>query len=481
MAKQLLSRMSYLEQRQYPLQRREYLDTDAKVQSLLEKLNEMYYERLFQETRLQCLALQEKIVQECLNSAKNDSTHWVHAYYNALDGVLKSRIASYVDYLAARKHDNSSVMSVTHLEIQLDSLLSEYYIQEQVFALKENLPEFLADIQLQYQEQDAAYNELFDAIALEGMKINEIDEHWVAFSKKNEAALKSQIKRDLLALAEFGDLYCVKQCVKNIPKKLRKTYLNRSVVTLRDDITQVNTSALHIACLYGHADIVSYLLEQGADPLLQDMEGYLPIHRAVWSLEKDCGVSIIKLFVEFSPELLNAAGIYGRTALHTAAFRGNIAAVNCLIALGANLDVKETTTWMTPLHSAVLMKHAEVVKSLLMCGANPWVRDALQQTALQMAILNCDKTVVNNFISKGVVLSAVEVKALKLSIEKKAAPPSSLEMFQHLMSNYLETLGKPAIKETVSVAQLGQGISDVLQVSEDNTVTKLPPAPIRKV
>ncbi|OCK77967.1 ankyrin, partial [Lepidopterella palustris CBS 459.81] len=40
-------------------------------------------------------------------------------------------------------------------------------------------------------------------------------------------------------------------------------------------------TALHMASIYGKGDIVQLLLKSGADPLLQDKDGYCPLHYAV--------------------------------------------------------------------------------------------------------------------------------------------------------------------------------------------------------
>ncbi len=64
----------------------------------------------------------------------------------------------------------------------------------------------------------------------------------------------------------------------------------------------------------------------------------------------------------------------GRTALHFACDRGQIAAASLLIEKGAQVD-KLDEDGLTPLHYAAACEHPEIVRILLSSGADMNIRD----------------------------------------------------------------------------------------------------------
>lgn len=77
----------------------------------------------------------------------------------------------------------------------------------------------------------------------------------------------------------------------------------------------------------------------------------------------------------------------GATALHRAAFSGNLKAINMLLSVGAVVDSIVHPWRMTPLHLASLRGHMEAVDVLLESGASPALRDARGIDAAGWALL----------------------------------------------------------------------------------------------
>jgi len=65
-----------------------------------------------------------------------------------------------------------------------------------------------------------------------------------------------------------------------------------------------------------------------------------------------------------------AAGRGGIGALHLAAHRGHVAAIECVLGFGAELDAQEDVRGFTPLMSAVASGELEAVRALIAGGAN---------------------------------------------------------------------------------------------------------------
>jgi ankyrin repeat protein len=72
----------------------------------------------------------------------------------------------------------------------------------------------------------------------------------------------------------------------------------------------------------------------------------------------------------------------GTTALHRAAYGGHVAAVELLIAAGANLEAVSRRNGATPLHLAARASRAEVVVRLLNAGARLDHRNKRNESAL---------------------------------------------------------------------------------------------------
>lgn len=75
---------------------------------------------------------------------------------------------------------------------------------------------------------------------------------------------------------------------------------------------------------------------------------------------------------------------HGRSALHRAAARGHLPAVQLLVAWGAEVDTRDSLD-LTPLHHAARGGHMEVASHLLDKGAQVNAAGWLHKTALHLA------------------------------------------------------------------------------------------------
>jgi hypothetical protein len=76
-------------------------------------------------------------------------------------------------------------------------------------------------------------------------------------------------------------------------------------------------TALHVAVIRGHAEVVQILLERGADPTVQDKDGQTPFHFA--SLKGD--VEVIRMILEQGADP-TVQDKHGRTPFHIASRTG---------------------------------------------------------------------------------------------------------------------------------------------------------------
>jgi ankyrin repeat protein len=107
---------------------------------------------------------------------------------------------------------------------------------------------------------------------------------------------------------------------------------------------------LHVACLYGHADIVRALLEKNADPRVTDGDGGTPLHDA----SAGGHLNIVKMLVERIREIraadaagpadvssfVNARDGDGETPLHLATRGEHGPVVTFLLSHGARVEIR---------------------------------------------------------------------------------------------------------------------------------------------
>ena len=96
----------------------------------------------------------------------------------------------------------------------------------------------------------------------------------------------------------------------------------------------------------------------------------------------------------------NAAGNYGQTALHAAAYADNVEAAKLLVDKGGNVNVRDTDR-DTPLHTACRHGHKKIAEFLIAKGAKVKPKNAAGWTALHLAVLTGDAELVDLLISSG--------------------------------------------------------------------------------
>jgi ankyrin repeat protein len=137
-------------------------------------------------------------------------------------------------------------------------------------------------------------------------------------------------------------------------RRVEESLSNRAAIV--HSRTLWGDTALHLAVRSGESNMVTLLLEAGAD--------------------------------------VNAKGDSGVTALHLAAFNGNMQIAEALLKAGSEVNAVGFRHNDTPLHVAALHGHANVVKLLLAYGADANAENMLHKTPLQLAQENQQTNVI---------------------------------------------------------------------------------------
>jgi len=143
---------------------------------------------------------------------------------------------------------------------------------------------------------------------------------------------------------------------------------------------KLGATALMIASMRGHADMVRLLLGKGkADPNAKGADGWgaLGITVAGGSVE------VMSLLLQHGADP-NSSSTLGRTALLESALAGRLALCARLIEAGADMNV-QTELGRTPLMEAARKGHLEIVQLLVDHGADALLKNKAERSALQLA------------------------------------------------------------------------------------------------
>ena len=130
-------------------------------------------------------------------------------------------------------------------------------------------------------------------------------------------------------------------------------------------------SALFWAVYYEEADIVSLLLDAGADANVQNRYGLTPLIQSSITGNGE----IISMLLDAGADA-NARTLQGDTALMNAAKAGSVQGVQALIEAGAGVEARDGYSFQSPLMWAAAFNQAEIVRILAENGADVNARSA---------------------------------------------------------------------------------------------------------
>lgn len=249
------------------------------------------------------------------------------------------------------------------------------------------------------------------------------------------------LKYQLIQAIYEGNLQFMQSYIENPP-----IIDGHRPIPLKERIDQYiskGKTMLHLACLFGQVDMVSYLLQKGARQILsqEEMGNYYPIHDAV-KLNHPATVQILDLLLAHwhnKIPLAKIPGIYNRTPLHTASLGDNLAGANWLLLHGADINAQETDqgTKVTPLHEAARRAGEALINLFLDKGADMMAKNKLDERPIFVAALEGRDSALVCFMRRGCCLTVSEQLNL---LRYTRGDQRIIATFENAVREYMTTL-----------------------------------------
>ena len=160
-----------------------------------------------------------------------------------------------------------------------------------------------------------------------------------------------------------------------------------------------NCTPLMKAVENGDKDVVTFLIDHGANVAIKDKYGYTALHRAC-IIYHDCSPEVLSCLIENGADV-NLSTDKNRTPLMTACEYGHVNTVTFLIEHGANVNLQDWTG-LTAVHYAVRGSQAcEILSCLMENGADVDAKTCGGLTPLMIAAERGDTKVATFLIEHG--------------------------------------------------------------------------------
>uniref|UniRef100_A0A0D9RFP5 Uncharacterized protein n=1 Tax=Chlorocebus sabaeus TaxID=60711 RepID=A0A0D9RFP5_CHLSB len=165
-------------------------------------------------------------------------------------------------------------------------------------------------------------------------------------------------------IVHFGDLGKIHKAASlGQVRKLESMTVTKKTIDLNKRDVKKRT-ALHWACVNGHVEVVTFLVDRKCQLDILDGESRTPLMKALQCQREACANILIDSGAD-----LNVVDIYGNTALHYAVYSENLSMVAKLLSHGAVIEVQNKAS-LTPFLLAIMKRSERIVEFLLTKNAN---------------------------------------------------------------------------------------------------------------
>uniref|UniRef100_A0A2R8Z9E1 Ankyrin repeat domain 30A n=1 Tax=Pan paniscus TaxID=9597 RepID=A0A2R8Z9E1_PANPA len=162
-------------------------------------------------------------------------------------------------------------------------------------------------------------------------------------------------------------------------------------------------TALHWACVNGHEEVVTFLVDRKCQLDVLDSEHRTPLMKALQCHREACANILIDSGAD-----LNLIDVYGNTALHYAVYSEILSVVAKLLSHGAVIEVHNKAS-LTPLLLSITKRSEQIVEFLLIKNANANAVNKYKCTALMLAACHGSSEIVGMLLQQNVDVFAADI------------------------------------------------------------------------
>ncbi|XP_030655099.1 ankyrin repeat domain-containing protein 30A-like isoform X6 [Nomascus leucogenys] len=233
----------------------------------------------------------------------------------------------------------------------------------------------------------------------------------------------------IVPLGDFKKIHKA-ACLGQVEKLEKMT--ERKTINLNIKDSQKRT-ALHWACVNGHEEVVTFLVDRKCQLDVLDGENRTPLMKALQCHRKACANILIDSGAD-----VNLVDMYGNTALHYAVYSENLSVVAKLLSHGAVIEVQNKAS-LTPLLLSITKRREQIVEFLLTKNANANAVNRCKCTALMLAVCHGSSEIVGMLLQKNVDVFAADTCGV--TAERYAVACGFHHIHQQILE-YIQKLSK---------------------------------------
>ncbi|XP_054948633.1 ankyrin repeat domain-containing protein 30A [Pan paniscus] len=204
-------------------------------------------------------------------------------------------------------------------------------------------------------------------------------------------------------IVHSGDLRKIhKAASRGQVRKLEKMTKRKKTINLNIQDAKRRT-ALHWACVNGHEEVVTFLVDRKCQLDVLDSEHRTPLMKALQCHREACANILIDSGAD-----LNLIDVYGNTALHYAVYSEILSVVAKLLSHGAVIEVHNKAS-LTPLLLSITKRSEQIVEFLLIKNANANAVNKYKCTALMLAACHGSSEIVGMLLQQNVDVFAADI------------------------------------------------------------------------
>ncbi len=195
----------------------------------------------------------------------------------------------------------------------------------------------------------------------------------------------------------------------------QKSHKNSNLRTIFLKIFKKATLPTALLCLF-FLSLPTHIKAQIASIISEDGDGIIGITSLMNAAIND-DVSAVQFFAKSGVAVVNQKNVGGASALHIAARRGNIEICKILLENGANINITDNEGW-TPLMRAALAKNSDLVRMLLLRGADPKKMNSVGESVIINAASSECSSCLEQLFSGYDFINNINIDVLKKQLDE---------------------------------------------------------------